>query len=102
MPSEAIGHPRRGVKDIDTQTLPSCGGDLRQNSPFLKGLKRISRERLGLATRLGLPHGFFPEQEDPSWSVACGLILNGVNDSGGKVIGRTTEKFRRMLKSLVP
>ena len=87
----------------DLRSLKLAGGVvLTGGGSNLKGLKRMSRERLGLATRLGLPHGFFPEQEDPSWSVACGLILNGVNDSGGKVIGRTTEKFRRMLKSLVP
>ncbi len=37
----------------------------------------FAKKELKLHCRLGLPKGFSPEIDDPSWSTVCGLVLEG-------------------------
>lgn len=68
----------------------------------LKGIDRMTKERLGLAVRVGVPQGFFPSQEDPAMSTLCGLIISGREMTNGIKTKAWMKKFKRALQELVP
>lgn len=64
------------LKKINKTKLPA-GIVLTGGGAKLSKIVDFAKKELKLHCRLGLPKGFSPEIDDPSWSTVCGLVLEG-------------------------
>ncbi len=97
------------LKKISRHKLLPGGVVLTGGGAKLPHLADITREKLGLPCRIGVPRRFFPLDEDPSLTTLCGLILYGMeleeeergHYMGGKMKG-VGEKMKRALRVFIP
>lgn len=73
---EILDLAHKELKRIDKTKLPA-GVVLTGGGAKLEKLVDLVKKELRLSCRLGLPHGFEPEIEEPGWSTAAGLVLEG-------------------------
>ncbi len=67
----------------------------------------FARKRLGLSCRIGAPRRFFSLEEDPSFSVLCGLVLEGAEEEEDEKMGFAFskglgEKIKKAFKVFIP
>ena len=73
---EIFGEVNRELKRAGKTKLPA-GIVLTGGGAKLSKIVDFAKKELKLHCRLGLPKGFSPEIDDPSWSTVCGLVLEG-------------------------
>lgn len=77
--SEIFGQVNKELKKISRSSLLPAGIVLTGGGAKLPKITDIAKKELKLPCRIGFPLGFFPPQEDPSLSAACGLALRGLD-----------------------
>jgi len=106
--SEIFDQVNKELKKISRLSLLPAGIVLTGGGAKLPKITDLAKKELKLPCRIGLPLGFFPPQEDPSLSAACGLVLRGVDletEGGvsgfnfGKEIGA---KLKKIFKIFIP
>ncbi len=105
--SEIFDQVNKELKKIFRQGLLPAGIVLTGGGAKLPKIVELAKKELKLPCRIGLPQGFFPDQEDSSLSTACGLILCGL-DSEEEGVSRVRfgqgigAKIKRMFKIFIP
>ena len=95
---------QKDLKELGSIELPG-GVVLTGGGAKLPGIEKMSREELGLVTRIGAPIGLFPSQADTSLSTVCGLVLKGkefFEEENGSIVGKITGRVRSFLKDFIP
>ncbi len=94
---------KKEMKEISSPKLPG-GLVITGGGAKLSKIKEMGKEQLGMVTRIGTPGGFSPEQKDPAWSAACGLVVKGSNvpARGGLIKGEWAGRFKKVLKDFIP
>lgn len=78
--SEIFGEINKELKKISRQGLLPAGVVLTGGGAKLPKIKEFTKKELKLPCRIGKPKGFSsPFQEDSRFSVACGLVLKGLD-----------------------
>ena len=86
------------LKKISKGMLPA-GVVLSGGGANLPGLAALVKEKLRLPVRIARPvsfHGSLEDQNDPSFSVAVGLVLWGLDEEFGSAKGKTTPASKNM------
>ena len=97
--SEIFSEINKELKKIFRKELLPCGVVLTGGGAKLPKIVEVSKKYLKLPARIGYPTGFSPNQQDPSLSTVCGLVLLGTDlESGesfsfGKGISSRLKKF---------
>ncbi len=73
---EIFSEVNKELKKAGKTKLPA-GVVLTGGGAKLSKIVDFAKKELKLHCRLGLPKGFSPEIDDPSWSTVCGLVLEG-------------------------
>jgi cell division protein FtsA len=108
--SEIFREANKELKKISKQQLLPAGIVLTGGGARLPKIRELAKKEFRLPCRLGFPQGFSPSQDDPRFSVACGLVLRGADleenwqtlnwhPSFKKRIGRG---IKRMFKVFLP
>lgn len=104
--SEIFEQVQREAKKAAPKEIFPAGVVITGGGAKMPGMKDLAKKILKLPSRIGLPQGFFPEQEDPGLSVACGLVLYGFEIGGGigekEKKSRIWSKIKKFLNFFVP
>lgn len=94
---------QKELKQTDNLKLPG-GVVLTGGGAKLPKIKDLAKSVFRLSCRIGKPTGFFPKIDDPQWSCASGLILEGKGSlTREKGWARTIiQGFKRILGSFIP
>jgi len=103
---EIFSEVNRELKRINKTKLPA-GIVLTGGGAKLSKIVDFAKKELKLHCRLGLPKGFSPEIDDPSWSTVCGLVLEGAKIFEGDDNLRFSEKgifkkIKTIFKTFIP
>jgi len=103
---EIFSEVNRELKRINKTKLPS-GIVLTGGGANLSKIVDFAKKELKLHCRLGLPKGFSPEIDDPSWSTVCGLVLEGAKIFEGEDSLPFSEKgifkkIKAIFKTFIP
>jgi len=93
------------LKKINKQEALPAGVILTGGGSNLPGIVDFVKKELKLPVKKGVPKGFIGLEEDPSYSVLCGLILKGVedHDSSPPIIGGNIgSKIKTLLRIFNP
>ncbi len=94
------------LKRISRQGLLPAGVVLTGGGAKLANLCEVSKRELKLPCRLGVPLGIRGIEEDPAWSVVCGLALEGLSfkeDFQHRLFGSgVIEKIKKFLSMFIP
>ncbi|PIP18264.1 MAG: cell division protein FtsA [Parcubacteria group bacterium CG23_combo_of_CG06-09_8_20_14_all_35_6] len=80
---EIFNEVNKELKRAGKTKLPA-GIVLTGGGANLSKIVDFAKKELKLHCRLGLPKGFSPEINDPSWSTVCGLVLDGAKTFEGE------------------
>ncbi len=93
------------LKSISRQGMLPAGIVLTGGGAKLPGIKDMAKKNLKLPCRIGVSKISYNFQEDPSLSVLCGLVLEGIEAEkehavpiGKGIMG----KFKRMFRVIIP
>jgi len=106
--SEIFDQVNKEMKKISRQGLLPAGVVLTGGGAKLSKITDLAKKELKLPCRIGLPRGFSPPQENPSFSVVCGLVLMGNDieserEGGGFSFGKGTgTRIKRIFKIFIP
>jgi cell division protein FtsA len=105
--SEIFGEVSKELKKISRQQLLPAGIVLTGGGAKIPKIREFAKKELRLSCRLGKPRGFSPFQEDPRFSVACGLILRGADleeeEKGFSFPGKGIKsKIKKFFKIFIP
>ncbi len=99
--SEIFSLASKELKKISKQGLLPSGVVLTGGGAKLPGIKDLAKKELGLPCRVGVPKRFSASLEDPSFSVLCGLVMEGValevEPSGNGMKSRIKGFFRNFI-----
>ncbi len=102
---EIFKEVQKELKKIGKAGLLPGGVVLTGGGSKLPKIKDFCKKELKLPCRIGLPKGFFPEIDDPSFALAAGLVLEGIDSgeeksslSGKGILG----KIKRAFKVFIP
>lgn len=97
--SEIFSEVNKELKKIFRKESLPCGVVLTGGGAKMQKIVEVAKKELKLPARIGYPTGFSPNQQDPSLSTVCGLVLlgaeleSGENLSFGKGISSQLKKF---------
>ena len=77
-----------------------CGGGAKLN-----GILELAREKLKLPVKIGKPKSILGMEEDPAWTVVCGLVLFGADfqkDEKEGAFQKLILKAKDFLKNFIP
>jgi len=77
---EILGEAQKELKKLGKIELPG-GVVLTGGGAKMPKLKDFCKRHLKLPSRIGAPKGFSPQIDDPSFSTACGLVLEGFDSA---------------------
>ena len=77
--SEIFDQTNKELRKISKLGKLPAGIVLTGGGARLSRITELARKELKLPVRIGIPRGFFPAQEDPSFSTVCGLVLIGAD-----------------------
>jgi len=106
--SEIFGQVNKELKKISRSGLLPAGIVLTGGGAKLPEITELAKKELKLPCRIGLPLGFFPPQEDTSFSVACGLALMGLDLEAERIVsdfsfrGGIGGKIKKIFKIFIP
>jgi len=105
--SEIFDLANKELKKISKQGMLPSGIVLTGGGSKMPGIKELARKHFKLPCRIGTSKISFSFQEDPSLSVLCGLILEGIDlekeySSGPGFLKGIKEKSRKLFKIFVP
>lgn len=110
--SEIFKEVNRELKKHSLERILPAGIVLTGGGAKMPKIKDFAKKEFRLPCRLGRPHGFSPNQEDPRLAVACGLVLRGLDleserlswGSGGfSMPGRGVgSKIKKIFKIFLP
>jgi cell division protein FtsA len=95
----------RELKSISKQGMLPAGIILTGGGAKLPGIKEMAKKQLKLPCRIGTSKISYNFQEDPSLSVLCGLVLEGIEMEKENIapIGRgIMSKFKKMFRVIIP
>jgi len=103
---EIFSEVNRELKRAGKTKLPA-GIVLTGGGANLSKIIDFAKKELKLHCRLGLPKGFSPEIDDPSWSTVCGLVLEGAKIFEGEDSLPFSEKgifkkIKAIFKTFIP
>jgi len=103
---EIFSEVNRELKRAGKTKLPA-GIVLTGGGAKLSKIVDFAKKELKLHCRLGLPKGFSPEIDDPSWSTVCGLVLEGAKIFEGEDSLPFSEKgifkkIKAIFKTFIP
>jgi cell division protein FtsA len=93
------------LKKINKQEALPAGVILTGGGSKLPGIVNFVKKELKLPVRKGVPKGFIGLEEDPSYSVLCGLIMKGIEEQNGhpSVLDRGVgSKIKRLFRIFIP
>jgi len=97
---EIFGEVNRELKKAGKTKLPA-GIVLTGGGAKLSKIVDFAKKELKLHCRLGLPKGFSPEIDDPSWSTVCGLVLEGAKIfEGGDSLPFSEKRIFKKIKAI--
>jgi cell division protein FtsA len=103
---EILDEIEKELKKISKNRLLPGGAVITGGGSKIPGLIELTREKLGIPCRLGVPRRFFSLEEDPSLSTLCGLVLCGVDleeDEEGKINFKgAVSKFKNFFRIFIP
>lgn len=103
--SEIFDLVNKELKKISRAGLLPSGIVLVGGGARLSKIVDLAKKELKLPTRIGIPYGFFPQKEDPSFATVCGLVREGTDllegeegifSSFGKKFGNKIKKIFRI------
>ncbi len=103
--SEIFTQTQKELKRISRAELLPSGVVLTGGGAKMPKIKELAKKELKLPVRVGKPRGFFPSQDDPSFSLVCGLVLGGVdleNEEGLGVGGEFWQRLKKLMRIFVP
>ena len=77
--SEIFDLVNKELKKISRQEMLPAGIVLTGGGVKLPGIKNLTKKRLKLPCRIGLPKGVFGFQAEPTLATLCGLVLEGID-----------------------
>ncbi len=93
------------LKAISRQGMLPAGIVLTGGGAKLPGIRDVAKKQLKLPCRIGTSKISYNFQEDPSLSVLCGLVLEGIEAEKEHImpIGKgIMGKFKRMFRVIIP
>jgi cell division protein FtsA len=94
------------LKSISKQGALPAGIIITGGGAKLPGIREFAKDKFKLPCRIGAPEGFSLIANDPSFSTACGLILEGIEkeDLGGRENsgGKIKEAIKSFFSNFVP
>ncbi len=103
---EILDEIEKELKKISKNRVLPGGAVITGGGSKIPGLVELTREKLGIPCRLGVPRRFFSLEEDPSLSTLCGLVLCGADleeDEEGRINFRgTVSKFKKFFRIFIP
>jgi cell division protein FtsA len=103
--AEIFDLTNRELKSISKQGMLPAGIILTGGGAKLPGIKEMAKKQLKLPCRVGTSKISYNFQEDPSLSVLCGLVLEGIDAEKEhiKPIGKgILGKFKKMFRVIIP
>jgi len=102
---EILREVQKELKKIGKAGLLPAGIVLTGGGAKLPKIKDFCKKELKLPCRIGLPRGFSPEIDDPSFASAAGLVLEGFDseEERGSSPGQgILAKIKRVFKIFIP
>ena len=93
------------LKKISKSGLLPAGIVITGGGSLLPGITELARKEFKLPARTGNPSSFNPLIEEPSFAVACGLVVVGhelEDEHGPGTLVNMKDKVKRFFKSLMP
>jgi len=104
--AEILREVQKELKKIGKAGLLPAGLVLTGGGAKLLKIKDFCKRYLKLPCRIGLPRGFSPEVDDPSFASVCGLVLEGTDLAGEKNIPSIQKgilaKIKRIIQIFLP
>lgn len=100
--SEIFSLASKELKKISKQGLLPSGVVLTGGGAKLPGIKDLAKKELGLPCRVGMAKNFSTPLEDPSFSVLCGLVMEGAELEEKPTGNGMKSKIARIFKSFIP
>ncbi len=101
---EILGEAQKELKKLGKIELPG-GVVLTGGGAKMPKLKDFCKKYLKLPSRVGAPRGFSPKIDDPAFSTACGLLLEGLDsieeESPSRIKG-VWNQLKKFLREFVP
>jgi len=99
--SEILELAQEELKKISRQGKLPAGIVLTGGGAKLPRIIELTKTRLKLPCRIGIPRDFYPVIEDPSLATVCGLVVEGAELSGSKTTG-FSDFFKKIFKIFIP
>ena len=99
--SEILELAQEELKKISRQGKLPAGIVLTGGGAKLPKIIELTKTRLKLPCRIGIPRDFYPVIEDPSLATVCGLVVEGAEFSGSRTTG-LSDFFKRIFKIFIP
>lgn len=93
------------LKKVNRQEALPAGITLTGGGSKLPGLVGFAKQQLKLPVKKGIVRRFIGIEEDPSYSVLCGLIMRGIEEQGvsSPILGRGIGlKIKRLFRIFIP
>lgn len=101
--SDIFDWTSKELKKISRQGLLPAGVVITGGGAKLPKIVELAKKSLKLPAKIGTPKGFSNFNEDPQWSVAAGLILEGIKDEDIHFpLGGFREKIKRIFRIFIP
>lgn len=99
--SEILDLVQQELKKISRQRKLPAGVVLAGGGAKLPGIVELTKKRMKLPCRIGVPRGFYPPLEDPSWAAVSGLVLKGAEISDLETSG-FSKFLKRIFRIFIP
>lgn len=100
--SEIFREVNKELKKISRQGLLPAGIVLTGGGAKIPKIVEFAKKELGLPCRKGVLQGIFLQEKDPSLSVVCGLVLEGVDPEIEPISSSLVAKIKKTLKTFIP
>lgn len=98
--SEIFREVLRELKKIPGQPPLPAGVVLTGGGSKIPKITDLAKRELKLSSKIGLPRGFFPDQEDSSLTTVCGLVLTATDLEEREIFPISTQGIGAILKKL--
>ncbi len=102
--TEILNLAAKELKKINRQESLPAGVILTGGGSKLPGLVNFVKKELKLPVKKGVVKGFIGLEEDPAYSVVCGLVMAGIEDNGSppRPIMPVVSRVRKLFKIFLP